>query len=243
MRRGAGLAGILLALAGAACATAGADAVVDAERRRDQEFVDARGAAHLAPTAATWIAVQGGEAAATGPDADEAARAAAARDPRALHRFVFRTGDAGDRLHRLAFLPTGERVAGRKFLQDLGWRVVSVAPGGGARPVVLERHGARRTLDLSRTPTLAIEVAPLAGGASAAIDVTLDPDFDGPLLLPEDVRAGLDLARAEIPGRVEVQVALGRPFEARRAWASARCAALDASAPVEVLVPARGPHR
>ena len=223
------------ALAGTACTSI--PRAADEQRRQDAEWVATKGAELTAKTPRTWFAVQGANVVATGPTADDAIRAAARAGAAPFHRFVFRKDDAGDRLHRLAFLPGGGLVAGRKALADLGLRVVGSGSAGSGRPIVLERHGSRRTLDLAKTPRLRFDIAPLGGTTAVSLDVTVDPDFDGPLLLPADAVKDLDLALAEIPGRAEVQVALGRPFEGRRAWVTVKCEALDASGAVETIVP------
>jgi hypothetical protein len=238
-RRGTAAA-LALALALPACASAPTD--VEAQRKRDREFLATKAGDLFADAPRSYAIVQTGDAAGSGPTADDAARLAASKaPPGTLHRFIFRKDDAGDRLHRMTFLPEGGLVAGRAFLARLGYRVVSVGSSGPGRPLVLERRGSRRTIDLAAHPRLSLELGPLAGTPVVPLDVPLDPDFDGPLLLPAALTAGLDLELAEIPGRAEVQVALGRPFEARRAWVVARSTDLGVTEAVEVLVPAPGP--
>ncbi|MCE9638010.1 MAG: hypothetical protein K8T90_20100 [Planctomycetes bacterium] len=258
-RRSAAAAALVLVTAGLAPGCKSIPRAADEQRTKDTEWLttasaDANASASaVANTAAnvaarsprTWLAVQGGYAIATGPTADDAVRAANRAAPLPFHRFVFRKDDAGDRLHRLAFLPAGGLVAGRKALADLGLRVVGGSATGSGRPIVLERHGSRRTLDLAKTPRLRFDITPLGGttAVALALDVTIDPDFDGPLLLPADIAKDLDLALAEIPGHAEIQVALGRPFEGRRAWVAVKCNALDASGAVETIVPDAPPAR
>jgi hypothetical protein len=255
MRSGTRSAATLaLALAAAAlcgCASGGGD--VDGQRRKDEEFLATKAGDLFEKKPRSWAVVQGGEAVASGPTADDAVRLAAGRPATSggasspvVHRFVFRKDDPGARLHRLAYMPDGGLVAGRQFLSDLGFRVVSSGSSGRGRPLVLEHRGARRTIDLAERPRLRIEVGPLAGAtdtAAAPLDVPLDPDFDGPLLLPDAATPDLALDLAEIPGRAEVQVALGRPFAARRAWVAVTCPDLGVGGVVEVLVPLRGPTR
>lgn len=228
-------------LIAASCQSAGD--LVDADRTRNRACADERTAAALVRSPRGWMVVQGGDVAAVAPSADDAVRGAALRAPHVRHRFVYRAEDPGDRLHRMAYMPEGGMVAGRRLLADLGLRVVGAGAPGGGRTVVLERRGTRRTIDLAARPRLRLDLQPLAGGPTTTIDVPFDPDFDGPLLLPEDLTHGLDLVRAEIPGTCQVQVALGRPFTARRAWCAARCADLDATGPVEVLVRMPPPAR
>lgn len=243
--RGAAARAAAVALALAGCASG---VTLDAVRAKDLECVDARGADLAAKNPHSWIVVEHGEVTAISPAADDAVRAAQAQRaaaPRpasgAPHRFVFRPRDRGDRLYRLAFLPEGGIVAGRQFLEALGFRVTSVGTGGPGRTLVLDHHGSRRTMDLAERPRVRIDLTPLGGGPVTSVDVPLDPDFDGPVLLSDALARGLDLDRAEIPGAAEVQVALGRPFNARRAFASAKCPDLSASAAVEILTPAAPP--
>ena len=237
-RRTAVVATVLAAaVAAPGCASVGN---LDAARVKDLECVDAQNAAFAEKNARSWIVVEGGEVAAISPAADDAVRAAAANRASSAptpHRFVYRPADRGARLYRLAFLPEGGLVAGRQFLAGLGYRVASVGVAGPGRTLVLDRRGGRRSIDLAKRPLVRIDLTPLGGGPVTTIDVPLDPDFDGPLLLGADAAPSLDLDRAEIPGQAEVQVALGRPFNARRAFAAAKCPELDASGPVEVLVP------
>jgi hypothetical protein len=240
-----GLGGLALvaafAAALAACASKHADPV-EAQRTKDEEFLAANAESLFHQNPQGWIAVQGGDAAGAGPSADDAAHSAeAVAAPGTLHRFVFRKDDAGERLYRLAFVPEGGLVAGRGFLASLGFKVVSAGKTGPARQLVLDRYGAPWKFDLAAAPRLRVELGRLGSAPEMPFDVSLDPDFDGGLLLPDAAAAALDLPRAEIPGRAEVQVALSRPFEARRSWVSAFLPDLGVSGVVEVLVEAPGP--
>jgi hypothetical protein len=223
-----------VALASSACTTV-ASGAQDEARRRDEEVVVASAAEIDKRGTLPWIVIQDGVLAAFGASPAEAIRAAP-QGARAAHRFVFRADDRGDRFHRLAFLPQSGVVAGRRLFDDLGFRIVSVGTGPERR-VVVERRGERRTLDLATSPALGLTLTPIDGGATVAVDVPFDPDFDGPLVVPAETARPLATERAEIPGRADVHVALGRPFSGRRAWVSARCDALDASGLVEVVVP------
>lgn len=223
-----------VALLLAACSST--TAPVDLARAKDRDCVGAAGAAEVARSGSAWIVVQGGEVAGVAKTLDAALAAAASKPSRdAPHRFVYRGDDAGERLYRLTFVPPSGVVAGRRFLADLGWTFVSGGPRGSGKPLVLERKGRRRSFDLVSKPAVRVELRPAGGGSALALDVPIDPEFDGPLLLPAATAEPLALARAEIPGAAEVQVALGRPLGATRAWARASCADLDAQGTVEVL--------
>jgi hypothetical protein len=215
---------------------------LEAQRKLDEEFLATNAEDLFVAHPSGFAAVQGGESAGSAPTADEAAELAESKAAgRTLHRFVFRKDDAGERLHRMAFLPAGGLVAGRAFLAQLGFRVVSAGGTGAARTLVVERMGLLTTIDLAAHPRLRLELGPVAGPHDLVLDVPLDPDFDGPLLLPMELAKDLRLELAEIPGKAEVQVALGRPFAARRSWATANCPGLYATQLVEVLVEAPGP--
>lgn len=136
----------------------------------------------------------------------------------------------------MAFLPDGGLVAGQAFVAALR-ATASWSPG---QQLVLERLGRRR--EMGEAPRLAIEVETLDREHRETLDVVFDPDFDGSLVLPAAVAQRLRLHLFEVPGRADVQVALGRPFEARRAMVLVRISAIDAAGPVEALfeVPSAG---
>jgi hypothetical protein len=152
--------------------------------------------------------------------------------PPAEHRFVFRPEDAGDRLYRAAFVPSGGLVAGRRLLEDLGFRVVKT---DGEGRVTLERGGKRTVFDPRKTPRVALALTSLNGRSARTLEVPLDADFDGGLFLPPALAIALDAPLAEIPGTCEVQFAVGRPTAVLRGWARARSPDLDAEGTVEIL--------
>lgn len=223
-----------LALLASACASSPSDETVDAARRANQEFLDREGAAIAAAHPGRYLAVQGGSLAGAALLPDDAVRAAAGRDADPPHRFVFRAEDRGDRLYRMAFLPEGGRVAGRRVFEALGLRV-QLLPGSG---VLLGRPGRPWAFGAAPDGRLAIELRSLDRGTAETIDIAVDPEFDGGLLLDRGTAERLGLRRHEIPGRAEVQVALGRPFDARRALVLVSVPQASASGVVEALVEA-----
>ncbi len=165
--------------------------------------------------------------AASGADDLRAAWDVAAEAP---HRFVYHPGEAGDRTVRMAYLPAGGAVAGQAFAAVLG--------------ITIERHGGTvEVIGTSRATTdsearLPVTLSAPGGGKSLTLDVVFEPGFDGSLLLPVSAASALGLARHEIPGEVDVQVALGRPFRGRRTRVEASVPAVGARSLVEVVVPA-----
>ena len=214
-----------------------ADAVGDA-RRIDEDAVAAR-EADDPRDAGQWIVVQHGDVAAVASLPDDAVRAAEAKLPNAVHRFVYRPSDCGQRLYRMAYVPDGGVAAGRRFLADLGLQ----ATGPAGRATGLIRRGGGDGIDLTRTPRFAIDVAALDGSAHVTLTAAYDPDFDGGLLVPRETAAALHLERFEIPGGADVQVALARPFHAARATAIVTVTALQTSGPAEVVFETPGPGR
>ena len=227
--RGAPLPALLLALAAAACA--GPPRTVEGQREESLGAVEGHERSLAERHGSRFVVVQRGQVVAAASLADDAVRAAERRAPPWEHRFVFRPGDEGPRLHRLAFLPEGGVVAGRGFFEDLG---VAVSWRAG-QPLVLDRLGRRREVDLLATPRLEIVLRTLDRERSVTLEAAVDPDFDGPLLLPPELARTLELHRFEIPGHAEVQVALGRPFAARRAHVLAELPLLGQRGPVEVV--------
>jgi hypothetical protein len=219
----------VLALTLAACAATVRNRAVDEARARDEEALASHADELDAPDLAKqYVVVQDGDVAASASLADDAVRAAAEKSPSTPHRFVFRPTDRGTPLYRMAYLAEGGVVVGRRFLADVGYE-----PAG--RPTAVRAHGSRSVVDLGKTPRLAVEIATLDGAVRRIVDAVYDPDFDGGLLVPVAVAAELSLERFEIPGDAEIQVALGRPFRARRASALAKVPALAASGMVEVV--------
>jgi len=230
MRRAA----TVLVLALAACGTTAAPrlhGVADA-RTGDEAAVAAREAEFDAPEfESKYVVVQDGDVAATATLADDAVRLAAEKSPTPAHRFVFRPAERGTPNYRMAFLAEGGVVVGRRFLEALGLEAVG-APG---RASVVRAKGARTGFDLPPTARLAVEVTTLDGATRRTIQAVYDPDFDGPLLVPVAVAAEFALERYEVPGRADIQVAIGRPFRAHRATVLADVPALSASGTVEVV--------
>jgi len=222
----------------AACAVSQrADPVGDA-RRVDQDAVAARDADDPLD-AGRWIVVQHGGVAAVASLPDDAVRAADAESPDALHRFVYRPSDAGRHLYRMAYVPDGGVAAGRRFLADLGLATT----GPAARPTGLHRADGGAAIDLGRVPRFEIEIESLDGAARVTLTAAYDPDFDGGLLVPRQTAAALRLERFEIPGGADVQVALGRPFNAARATAVVTVPELQTSGPAEIVFETPGPKR
>jgi len=215
----------VVALAG--CGVTASTKAVDAARERDEECLSARAADFDGPAfAGKYVVVQDGEVAATATLADDAAREAAKKDAGPPHRFVFRPSDRGATpAYRMAYLAEGGVVVGKKFLQTLGIESGRLLDAAEMRPVHLK---------LLVTPHVKIDVETLDGSARRTIDAVYDPDFDGSLLVPVAVASALSLQRFEIPGEADVQVALGRPFRARRALVIAKVAGIAASGAVEV---------
>lgn len=224
---------LLLVLAGCTSA-ARVDPAAEA-RRRDADAVGALASEIDGPKyASRWIVVQEGAVAASAPTADAAVRTASKSGPSPAHRFVFRAADRGPRSYRMAYLPDGGIVAGRAFLASLGLESI---PAAGHPPLIRRRTGGG-SVDLARSPRLVLRVATPDGAQRASISAAFDPDFDGGLLLSDAAARQLGLVRWEIPGESDVQVVLGRPFNARRAFVAVSVEALGASGTVEVLWPA-----
>ncbi len=203
----------------------------DAAREQNLEAVAARGAWIDAQDARKFIVVQDAEVVAATTAPDDAIRAAERRRQAPLHRFVFRRGDRGERLYRMAFLPEGGIVAGTRFLRDLGL-AATWQPG---KPLVLERRGRRREAEVGGAPSLDVALETLDRETRIEVPVVLDLDFDGGLLLDLATAERLRLSLFELPGVAEVNVALGRPFTARRGHVLAHVQETGATAPVEVL--------
>lgn len=231
---------LVLVAALAACSSSARLLAIEDARAKDEEAVAAREAEiDGSKYADQYLVVQDGDVAATARTADEAVRAAAAKSAEPAHRYVFRPADRATPLYRMAYLAEGGVVVGRRFLADVGLEVKGAA---GAAPVV--RHAKSRSIvDLRPTQRLAVEVATLDGAVRRTIEATYDPDFDGGLLVPVEVAGELALERFELPGDAEVQVALGRPFRARRATALATVASLSASGAVEVVYENKSPRK
>lgn len=223
---------LLLLLAGCASA-ARVDPAADA-RRRDTDAIAAAAEIDGPKYASQWIVVQDGAVAAAAASPDTAVRAATRPGSSPAHRYVFRAADRGSRSYRLAYLPDGGIVAGRAFLASLGLESI---PAAGHPPLIRRRTGGV-SLDLARTPRLALAVSTSDGVQRAMISAAFDPDFDGGLLLTEAAASQLGLVRWEVPGDGDVQVVLGRPFNARRAFVAVSVEALGASGSVEALWPA-----
>lgn len=217
-----------LVLGLAACA--GGPVTVEGARDRNRQFVEIAARRLRESHARRYVVVQEGDVAAAATAADDAVRAAERRKAAPLHRFVFRPGDEGERAYRMAFMPTGGVVVGRRFFETFGARA-SWRPG---KPLVVERLGTRRELDLAETPRLDLRVETLDREGDTRLSAVVDLDFDGALLVPPEIARELGLERFEIPGDVDVQVALGRPFRARRALVLAHVPLLRFAAPVEV---------
>jgi hypothetical protein len=215
----------------AACASRTPPTSAEDARSQNEETLTARAAELDSPkNARRYVVVQNGAVAAIASLPDDAVRAARAKSAAVRHRFVFRPVDRGERLWRMAYVAQGGVVAGRRFLDDLG--LEAVGPPG--RPPLLRRRGGAGGLDLAKTP-LRLELSTLEGAAAETVDAAYDPDFDGTLLLPRDVATRLSLELYEIPGAADVQVALGRPFRARRATVLAKVAGFLAAGPIEVV--------
>ena len=223
-----------LAFAGllAACASSPSEEEVEAARRANTEFLQRQGAALAAEHAGKFLVVQGGDLAAESLLPDDAVRVAARRDPSPVHRFVFRPEDAGERLYRMTFLPEGGRVAGKAVFDALGLRVQLLTGSG----VMIGRPGRPWAFGASPEGRLAIEVRSLDREHAETIEVAVDPEFDGGLLLDAETAARFGLDRDEIPGVAEVQVALSRPFAARRSLVLVSVPQVSASGVAEALV-------
>ena len=214
----------------AGCASA-APGSVAALRAADAEFVKKAAPALSAKHGTKYIVVANGGVAAVASLPDDAVRAAADSP----HRFIFRAADGGPRMYRTTYLPVGGAAVGRKVFENLGYHVT----GGGGRPLVLVSGGTRRVIDPATAPRLSIAVSTLDGTVSRTLEFPVDPDFDGGLLLTTLLGDEFQTAQSEVPGDAEVQVALGRPFEARRALLLVRIASLGVSGVVEALVPTK----
>lgn len=236
MRRAA-----VVALVLAACASRPAGPRGEEESRaKDDEALAARAAEIAgAADAKRWVVVQRGEIAAGASFPDDAVRAAKSKAADVAHRYVFRPADRGDRLFRMAYVAQGGVVVGRVFLENLGLEAVGVA----GRPPLLRRKGAGGGIDLAKTPRLPLDLTTLDDATRISVDAAYDPDFDGGLLVPRELAASLALPLYEIPGAAEVQVALGRPFRARRATVLAKVPGLGPRGPVEVVFEAMSTKR
>ena len=219
---------LALAILGACAATPD---VAGDERARNEAALHESAAEIARGDAGRYVVVQHGRLDGQGP-AIEAALAAAARtadDP--THRFVFRPADAGPRFHMMRFLPAGGRGAGPALFEALGVRVERAANG------TVTLTGPAQTVRFAErnSPSFEMVVSAPAGGARETLHVAYAGHFDGMLLLDRESAADLGLALFEVPGKSEVEVALGRPFEARRSAVLVRIPRLGVSGRVEVV--------
>ncbi len=208
-------AALLLAAAGCVSATG---RVATARDRDDAALV-----AKPWPEGAHVVVVADGTVAA----ADDLA-AAWGLAPGAAHRYAFVPGSEGDRAYRMAYLPASGTVLGHAFATALGIEIRREADGSPALVRDLRRIAAT-----DGAVTLRVEAPD--GSRAATLRVVVDPDFDGPLLVPPDVAAALGLSRFEVPGTADVTVALGRPFFARRAQVRVDLGALGVAGVVPAL--------
>ena len=225
MTRSCGPPTLLAVLALAAILLSGCASVGDrlaAARRAD---VAALGADEW-PSDAAWIVAAAGTL--TGaPDL----KAALGVLPDALHRYVFRPGEAGDRSLTLAYHPGRSAIAGRAAAKALG-----VTFRRDVRGTTLVIRDVRR-IEAGQDATITLRVAAIEGGPTYDIPVVIDPSFDGALLVAPSVAETLQLQRFEIPGSVDVHVALGRPFLGSRARLHATIPELGVEADIEAVVP------
>jgi len=173
-----------------------------------------------------WVVVAHGEV--WGAETEEEALLIHATAP---HRFVFQRGNAGDTRPRMAYLPTAALIAGQEFAAALGLKLRRNASGRA----ILTRDTRRIAAEPGGTIIVHVE-APDGGDATAAA-ILLDPGFQGPLLVSPSVAERMGLRRFEIPGTARVDVALGRPFSARRARLRVTIERLGVNAAVETLFP------
>ena len=178
------------------------------------------------PADAAWVAIADGEAS-PAASMEEAHQIA----PLAPHRYVFQPAEAGDTRPRMAYLPASALIAGREFATKLGLTLRRDARGSailtrGEKRVAAEAGG-----------SLLLRISAPDGSAATTAAVLLDPDFRGPLLISPPVAETLGLRRFEVPGRAHVDVALGRPFSARRARVLITIEELGVSGLVEALCP------
>jgi hypothetical protein len=178
------------------------------------------------PEDSIWVVIANGETA--GALTEEKAHEI---QPRAAHRYVFRPGDTGDTRPRMAYLPTAALIAGRQFAESLGLTLRRDADGRA----ILTRDARRLTSEAGGT--VIVRVSAPDGSVESAAAVLLDPDFYGPLLLSPSIAEQLGLRRFEVPGVAHVDVALGRPFVARRARLIVRIEELDVAGPVRAIFP------
>lgn len=178
--------------------------------------------------------VSGGEVVA---EAESVEEALSSLEDSGAHRLWVVPAHSAGRLLPLVYLPAGGAVAGRELLESLGIRRTERT----GRPTRLRLGGKSIELDVER-PHLDLELRPLEGGEPRHIRVPLQHDFPAALLLPTETFDELDADRSELSGIDEVQVALGRPFRARRALLRVRLPALGAEGIVPVVsetLPAR----
>lgn len=212
--------GLLAVLAAAACVSI--DDMLASARRTNEAALGGE----TWPEDAEWLVVAGGTVAGA-PDLE----AALSVRPEALHRFVFRPGEQGDRRLTMAYHPGRGVVAGRAAAAALGVTFRRDARGG----TVVVRDV--RRVEADEDATITLRVAAIDGGAVFAVPVVIDPSFDGPLLVSPSVAETLHLRRFEIPGTVDVTVALGRPFFGSRARLHASIPELGVAADIEAVVP------
>ncbi len=200
VRRGLALLLATAALALTSCASH-ADLVAQARGTNDA-FLAESGAQVRRDHAERFVAIQNGVVAATGATAAEAAERAADVDPDAAHRYVYRpdaadwTGPLGGAAVYIAYVPEGGTVAGD-----------ALQPLFGAATDSAELH-----------------LTALDGRARVVVSAALDRRFEGTLLVSVATAERLRLERFELPGHVDVEVPLGRPFRARRAMVRVRTA-------------------
>lgn len=215
----------ILSLALAAVLTPGCSSLEE-HVARAREANDALVESGAWPEGSTWVVVAEGEAA--GAQDDEKAYEVHAD---AVQRYVFRPGEAGDVRPRMAYLPTAPIVAGRGFAESLGLTLRRDASGA----TVLGRDV--RRVRAAPGEKILVRIATPDGRFESPAAVLLDPDFHGPLLVSRAIAEELGLRRFEIPGEARMDVALGRPFRARRARVRIVVDELGVSETVEVLSP------
>ncbi|MBI1850755.1 MAG: hypothetical protein HYR85_10465 [Planctomycetes bacterium] len=200
------------------------DSAVDAERAQN---VAAYETAYLsqkellvADHVGEWAAIVGGELLAPFPTMAACIDAADKKQPRALHRFVFRIGEEGDvRFKSIAGIWLGQprnAISLNFVLADEHLIVDFAGPGAD---MTWGHAGKTTKVHWDEKNFIELDLADPTGTKRERVPLILSGRFNETVGLDPTVAAKLGLERFEIPGRGFSKDILvgGQPFECRRA--------------------------
>ncbi|MCI0588883.1 MAG: hypothetical protein L0323_18840 [Planctomycetes bacterium] len=227
---------VVLHLARAQESRPGEDRVA-AQRARNEAFFQSdyleRREGLVARHAGGWIAIVAGEATSPAETLADCLRAADARDPKALHRFVFRIGEEGPVAYRLG--GAGARnLIGMEFFGRLDIRHVEFKLEGA----VICRRGEKTKVFPWKDLYIPLPLGEPGGTSVRPIRVSPSTAFTGVALLEPAVADELGLARFEIPGEVPLEQ-FGVRFVCRRARVRVQIPELEIDEVLPVLVTKR----